>query len=103
MHDSAFHTQDSIQGEEPANLAKAREIEDIADSLLADCLTVAGAHEVNANFDLYDGSLLPALMSAIANWNGRSDSANTTMQKLHNILCNKLHTVAEAIEQGVYK
>ena len=70
-------------------------VEDRADELLAACVTLHGADEVNQANDLYDGMLLPQMMQAIACWNGRTDSAVKQMRELHNLLTNVLHVIAE--------
>lgn len=81
---------------------KARETEDVADSLLADCLTLAGAEKVFMGYDLAETKLPANLLMIIANWNGRSDQANDVMRKLNTLLANELHSVAQAIQRGIY-
>jgi hypothetical protein len=79
----------------PAVDPRAQAVEDRADELLAQCVTLHGADEVNTANDLYDGLLLPQMMQAIACWTGRTDSAVTQMRELHNLLANALHKIAE--------
>ena len=77
------------------DVSRDKAVEDRADELLAQCVTLHGADEINTANDLYDGLLLPQMMQAIAMWNGRSDSAATQMRELHNLLTNALHKIAE--------
>ena len=46
----------------PAVDPRAQAVEDRADELLAACVTLHGADEVNQANDLYDGLLLPQMM-----------------------------------------
>lgn len=74
----------------------ARQVEDRADSLVADCMTFDGAERINRDHDLYDGDLLPQLMVAVANWTGSTESAIRQMRKLHNLLADAMQKIAEA-------
>ena len=80
---------------EPSNLDHARAVEDYADNLMAECVTLAGAISVNRDHDIFDGDLLPQLMQCIARWKGSSLSAATHMHALNNLLANALQTIAE--------
>lgn len=77
------------------NFGRARDIEDFADSLMAECVTFAGANDINRGHDLYDGILLPQMMQAVACWQGSGASAISQMHALHNLLANALQTIAE--------
>lgn len=81
--------------EHPANIL-ARQVEDRADSMLADCITQEGADRINREHDLYDGDLLPQLMVEVANWTGSTESAIRQMRKLHNLLADAMQKIAEA-------
>lgn len=83
------------QAETAHEMHRARAVEDAADLLLADCLTVAGADAINREHDLYDGMLLPKLMSAIANWKGSLGSSSEQMRAMHNLLADELQKIAE--------
>ena len=78
-----------------ADAARAQVVEDMADNLLAECVTVAGADRINDEYSLYDGALLPLLVVEIANWKGTTESSGEQMRKLHNLLANALHEIAE--------
>lgn len=91
---------DVIDMIESSNPLRDQAVEDMADNLLDDCKQFAKAEAINAEHSLYDGELLPSLMVEIANWSGRSrddrhDNANAQMVKLHNLLANALHEIAE--------
>lgn len=75
--------------------ARAQRVEDYADHLMEECKNAARADQINRDSDMYDGDLLPFLMEAIACWSGRSDDATEQMRKLHNLLAEALHEVAE--------
>ena len=77
------------------NLDRARAVEDYADNLMTECLTLAGADRINQANDLYDGVLLPQMMQLIALWMGSTVSAAQQMRQLHNLLANALQTIAE--------
>lgn len=83
------------QADTAHEMHRARAVEDAADMLLADCMTVAGADTINREYDVYDGDLLPSLMSAVANWTGSSESAARQMRVLHNLLADELQKIAE--------
>jgi hypothetical protein len=90
-------TDDSRLWDEADTLdaARAQRVEDYADAILDCCKNAEMAISVNFEHDLYDGDLLPKLMTEIANWTGRSDDAAEQMRKLHNLLAEALHEVAE--------
>lgn len=83
------------QAETAHTQARAQEVEDMADNLLADCITVEGAEAVNMDNDLAEGLLLARLMSAVANWTGSTTSACEQIRKLDNLLADALQDVAE--------
>ena len=74
---------------------RAQAVEDYADNLLAECVTLAGAVAVNNEFDLFDGMLLPQMMHAVACWQGSGASAISQMRALHNLLADALQSIAE--------
>jgi hypothetical protein len=78
-----------------AEAARAQVVEDMADNLLAECITLEGAERINLEFDLFDGDLLPRLMVEIANWKGTTESSGEQMRKLFNIVAEQLHKIAE--------
>lgn len=78
-----------------ADAARAKRVEDYADMLLSECLHLDLASRINREFDLFDGDLLPELMVEIANWKGTTESSGEQMRKLHNLLANALHEIAE--------
>lgn len=83
------------QADTAHEMHRARAVEDAADMLLADCLTVEGADLINRKYDLFDGMFLPKLMSAIANWKGSLGSSSEQMRALHNLLADELQKIAE--------
>jgi hypothetical protein len=88
--------------DEPENMDQIRAIEDQADSLLADCLTFECAEKVFMSYDLAETDLPANLLMLIANWSGRSADSDSVMKRLHNLLANEMHSVAVAIEKGIY-
>jgi hypothetical protein len=95
MFDSAFHTQDSIQGEPSVDMQRARAVESFADDLLATCATFAGAEAIVSDHDLNETMLLESMVAAVARWNGRSATAGVAMRHLHIMLSNALQNIAE--------
>lgn len=77
------------------NLDRAKLVEDYADNLMTECLTLAGADRINQANDLYDGVLLPQMMQAVACWTGSTVSAVSQMRALHNLLADTLQCIAE--------
>lgn len=75
------------------NLERERAIESFADDLMAQCTSLVRAREINTEYDLFDGDLLPQLMQGIACWNGTYDIAVSQMIK--NILRAALNEIAE--------
>lgn len=80
---------------EPDNLDRAKLVEDYADNLMTECLTLAGADRINQANDLFDGILLPQMMQAVACWTGSTVSAASQMRALHNLLADALQSIAE--------
>ena len=74
---------------------RAKAVEDYADNLLAECVTLAGADGINKAHDVYDGILLPQMMQAVACWTGSTVSAASQMRALHNLLADALQSIAE--------
>ena len=79
----------------PAVEDRAQAVEDRADELLAECITLHGADSINVENALHDGLLLPQMMQAVAMWKGTPESAAQQMRELHNLLANALHKIAE--------
>lgn len=77
------------------NLDRAKLVEDYADNLMTECLTLAGADRINQANDLFDGDLLPQMMHAVACWQGSGASAISQMCTLHNLLADALQAIAE--------
>lgn len=77
------------------NLDNARAVEDYADNLMSECLTLAGAGGINKSHDLYDGILLPQMMQLVSIWTGSTVSAVMQMRQLHNLLADALQAIAE--------
>lgn len=80
---------------EASNEARQIRIEGEADWMLSECKDFNAADRINRDHDLYDGDLLPNLMTEIANWTGRSDDAAERMRKLHNLLADEFQKIAE--------
>ena len=74
---------------------RAQAVEDYADNLLAECVTLAGADGINKAHDLFDGILLPQMMQAVACWTGSTVSAASQMRAMHNLLADALKAIAE--------
>lgn len=74
---------------------RAKRVEDYADNIMDECKKYVEAIYINSIHDLYDGDLLPMLMTEIANWTGRSDDAAERMRKLHNLLAGEFQKIAE--------
>jgi len=95
MDNDVFNPGQPIYRFEPDNLDHAKAVEDYTDNLMADCKRFEIADCINLENSLYDGDLLPRLMVEIANWTGSIESSHERMKRLHNLLSNELHKVAE--------
>lgn len=96
------YLDDDRQWDEPENMDEIRATEKVVDNLLYQCSTFSGADEVFRKFDLAETNLPANLLMTIANWSGRSADSDAVMKKLHNLLANEMHSVAVAIEKGIY-
>ena len=74
---------------------RAKTVEDYADNLMDDCKVLAMAELTNRDNDLYDGDLLPKLMTAIANWTGDIYDSHARMKQLHVLLAGEFQKIAE--------
>ena len=72
---------------------RAQRVEDVADNLMDECKR--NASEINMDNDLYDGDLLPDLMTEIAKWTGSSADAVERMKALFNRLADEFGKIAE--------
>lgn len=81
-------------GEDPHTYEIGKQIEDYADNLMAECVTIKGSEIVNLSNDLYDGDLLPKMMNIIANWTGSTESSVQQIRKLHNLLSDVFIDIA---------
>ena len=77
------------------DVSRDKAVEDRADELLAQCVALHGADEINTANDLYDGLLLPQMMQLVSLWTGGTVSAARQMRELHNLLANALQAIAE--------
>ena len=77
------------------NLDRARAVEDYADKLMAECVTLSGADGINKAHDVYDGGILPSLMVEIACWTGSSEDAVKRMRSIFNLLADEFQCIAE--------
>lgn len=81
--------------EESQTITRGRNVEAYTDELLSDCRVLANAQAVNSDNDLYDGDLLPKLITEICKWNGSSLNATIQMKAMFNLLANEFQAIAE--------
>lgn len=89
------YRDDPRQLDEGNTMSHARNVEAYTDELLSDCRVLANAESINADNDLYDGDLLPKLITEICKWNGSSVNAADSMKAMFNLLANEFQKIAE--------
>lgn len=70
-----------------------KQIDDMADSMMADCILKQGA-VVMAKKGTLAEHLFPLLLKEIANWTGSSDSAKVRMHAMYNLCMDEFEKIA---------